>query len=134
MEMPLKILTIMNTKTLIVVLGPTAIGKTALCIHLAKHYNTEIISADSRQFYKELRIGSCAPNKKELSQIKHHLIHHLSIHETYNVFQFEKDALIYGYNLDNLCQNYKSIPPSAKSVGELALQNYDEWMEKNDFL
>ncbi len=54
----------MNTKTLIIILGPTAIGKTSLSIKLAKHYRTEIISADSRQFYKELKIGAAAPNKK----------------------------------------------------------------------
>ena len=57
-------LRIMNTKTLVVVLGPTAIGKTSLSINLAKHYNTEIISADSRQFYKELLIGSASSIKR----------------------------------------------------------------------
>ena len=69
MKMSLMILTnltTMNTKTLIVVLGPTAIGKTSLSIDLAKHYNTDIISADSRQFYKELLIGAAPPSEEEL--------------------------------------------------------------------
>ena len=60
----------MNTKTLIIILGPTAIGKTSISIKLAKHYNTQIISADSRQFYKELKIGAAPPSKKELSDRK----------------------------------------------------------------
>ena len=75
----------MNTKTLVVVLGPTAIGKTKLSINLAKHYNTEIVSADSRQFYKELLIGSAPPSKDELMEVQHHFIQHLSVSEDYNV-------------------------------------------------
>ena len=61
-------------KTLIAVVGPTAIGKTALSIKLANHYNTEIVSADSRQFYKEMTIGTAVPSKEELSVAKHHFI------------------------------------------------------------
>ena len=83
----------MNTKTLVVVLGPTAIGKTSLSINLAKHYNTEIISADSRQFYKELLIGSAPPSKDELQEVQHHFIQHLSVSEDYNVGKFEEDAI-----------------------------------------
>ncbi len=83
----------MTTKTLISVIGPTAIGKTALAIKLANHYNTEIISADSRQFFKEMHIGTAVPTAEELSQAKHHFIHHKSIQESYNVGAFEKDAL-----------------------------------------
>ena len=95
MVMPLMVLTnltTMNTKTLIVVLGPTAIGKTSLSIQLAKHYNTEIISSDSRQFYKELLIGAAPPSAKELSEVNHHFIQHLSVSEDYNVGKFEEDA------------------------------------------
>ncbi|MCF7560210.1 tRNA (adenosine(37)-N6)-dimethylallyltransferase MiaA [Sabulilitoribacter multivorans] len=80
-------------KYLISVIGPTAIGKTALSIKLAKYYNTEIISADSRQFFKEMHIGTAAPTKVELSEAKHHFIHHKSIQDDYNVGAFEKDAL-----------------------------------------
>ena len=61
-----------HKNTLIVIAGPTGIGKTALAIDVAKHFNTEIISADSRQFYKELKIGAAFPNRKELSAVKHH--------------------------------------------------------------
>ena len=83
----------MNTKTLIIVLGPTAIGKTSLSIQLAKHFNTEIISADSRQFYKELLIGAAPPNTEELKEVQHHFIQHLSVSEDYNVGKFEEDAI-----------------------------------------
>ncbi len=80
-------------KYLISIIGPTAIGKTALSIKLAQHFNTEIISADSRQFFKEMQIGTAAPTKEELTQAKHHFIHHKSIKNNYNVGAFEKDAL-----------------------------------------
>src|SRR5690606_3091333 len=80
-------------KFLISIVGPTAIGKTALSIKLAKHFNTEIISADSRQFFKDMQIGTAAPSSDELAAVKHHFIHHKSIQENYNVGAFEKDAL-----------------------------------------
>ncbi|WP_040492350.1 tRNA (adenosine(37)-N6)-dimethylallyltransferase MiaA [Xanthomarina gelatinilytica] len=81
------------TKTLISIVGPTAIGKTALSIKLANDFNTEIISADSRQFFKEMQIGTAAPTPSELAQAKHHFIHHKSVEDDYNVGAFEKDAL-----------------------------------------
>ncbi len=81
------------TKYLISIVGPTAIGKTALSIKLANYFKTEIISADSRQFFKEMSIGTAAPSKVELAAAKHHLIHHKSIQDIYNVGAFEKDAL-----------------------------------------
>lgn len=81
------------SKYLISIVGPTAIGKTSLSIELAQHFNTEIISADSRQFYKEMTIGTAAPTKEELNSAKHHFIHNKSIFEDYNVGAFEKDAL-----------------------------------------
>jgi len=80
-------------KILISIVGPTAIGKTALSIQLAKHFKTEIISADSRQFYKEMHIGTAAPSSEELQAAKHHFIRHKSIKDNYNVGDFEKDAL-----------------------------------------
>ncbi len=80
--------------TLIVVVGPTAIGKTTLAISLAKHFNTEIISADSRQFYKEMKIGTAVPSSEELSSAKHHFIQHKSVLENYSVGDFERDALV----------------------------------------
>lgn len=78
---------------LISVIGTTAIGKTSLSIKLAKYFNTEIISADSRQFYKEMQIGTAAPTLNELKQAKHHFIHHKSIKDNYSVGSFEKDAI-----------------------------------------
>lgn len=84
----------MNKKYLISIVGPTAIGKTALSVSLAKHYKTEIISADSRQFYKEMQIGTAAPTAEELGAAPHHFIHHKSVKEEYNVGSFEKDALL----------------------------------------
>ncbi len=82
-----------TNKTLIAVSGPTAIGKTALAIKLASYFNTEIISADSRQFYKEMTIGTAVPDKDELTAAPHHFIQHKSIHEAYNVGDYEKDVL-----------------------------------------
>ena len=81
------------TNYLISIVGPTAIGKTALSIKLAKYFNTEIISADSRQFFKEMQIGTAAPTPQELSQVKHHFIHHKSIEDNYSVGTFEKEAM-----------------------------------------
>lgn len=78
---------------LIAIVGPTAIGKTSLSIKLAEFFNTDIISADSRQFYKEMQIGTAAPTPQELSQVKHHFIHHKSIEDNYNVGAFEKEAI-----------------------------------------
>ncbi len=83
----------MSAKLLIAVVGPTAIGKTKLAIALAQHYNTEILSADSRQFYKEMRIGTAVPSFEELESVTHHFIQHKSIFEPYSVGDFERDAL-----------------------------------------
>ena len=83
----------MSNKQLIIIHGPTGIGKTTLSIELAKYYNTEIISCDSRQFYKELKIGTAPPNPQELAAVKHHFIHHLSVTDNYNVGAFEQDAI-----------------------------------------
>lgn len=83
-----------SKKSLIVILGPTAIGKTKLSIELAKKFNTEIISADSRQFYKEMNIGTAKPSKEELESAKHHFIGNLSVSDNYNVSMFEQQALL----------------------------------------
>ena len=82
-----------KTNTLITIVGPTAIGKTALSIELANHFNTEIISCDSRQFYKEMTIGTAVPDSEELAAATHHFIQNKSIFEEYNVGQFERDTL-----------------------------------------
>jgi tRNA dimethylallyltransferase len=83
----------LNNKNLIVIVGPTAIGKTSLSIDLANKFKCEIISADSRQFYKEISIGTAKPTDIELSQVPHHFINNLSIHDEYSAGKFELDAL-----------------------------------------
>lgn len=95
----------MNNATnniLISIVGPTAIGKTALSIKLANYFNTEIISADSRQFFKEMSIGTAAPTKEELAQAPHHFIHNKSVTEQYSVGSFEKEAI---HTLEKLHKN-----------------------------
>ena len=82
-----------DDRLLVVVAGPTAVGKTSFGIGLAGRFSTEIISADSRQFYREMQIGTAAPTADELSAVKHHFVHQLSIQEPYNVSRFETEAL-----------------------------------------
>ena len=91
-----------NNKTLISIVGPTAIGKTGLAIKLAQHYSTDIMSCDSRQFYKEMTIGTAVPSTSELAEAKHHFIQNISIHEKYSVGDFERDGLAF---LDEYFQN-----------------------------
>ena len=79
--------------TLITIVGPTAIGKTALSIKLANHFKSDILSSDSRQFFKEMTIGTAVPEPDELASAKHHFIQDRSIFEAYNVGEFERDAL-----------------------------------------
>ena len=81
------------SKTLIVIAGPTAAGKTALAIQVAKHFKTEIISADSRQFYREMSIGTAKPSKEELAAVRHHLIDSHSIKDFFSVGDFEKEVI-----------------------------------------
>ncbi|PZR02198.1 MAG: tRNA (adenosine(37)-N6)-dimethylallyltransferase MiaA [Flavobacterium psychrophilum] len=83
----------LQKKHLITVIGPTAIGKTALAIELAKHFKCEIISADSRQFFKEMAIGTAVPSKDELAAAKHHFIQNISIFDDYTVGDFEREAI-----------------------------------------
>lgn len=83
----------MSTKVLIAVVGPTAIGKTRLAISLAQYYKTAIISADSRQFYKEMKIGTAVPSTEEIKAAKHYFIQHKSILDSYSVGDFERDAI-----------------------------------------
>ncbi len=93
-------------KYLIVIVGPTASGKTSLAIKVAKKIKCEIISADSRQFFKEMNIGTAKPNEKELSKIKHHFINNLSVKDDYNAGNFENDAL---KTLDNLYKKFNYV-------------------------
>lgn len=91
-------------KYLITIVGPTAIGKTALSIKLAHQFNSEIISCDSRQFFKEMKIGTAVPSAEELASATHHFIQNKSIFENYTVGDFEKDGLL---KLDALFQKHQ---------------------------
>jgi tRNA dimethylallyltransferase len=82
----------LSNKRLIVIAGPTGVGKTRFAIQLAQHFKTEIISADSRQLFKELNIGVARPTKEELSTVKHHFIASHSIHEDYNAGKYEREV------------------------------------------
>lgn len=134
-------------KILFVIVGPTAIGKTALAIEVAKRLGTEIVSCDSRQFYKEMNIGVARPSDEELSAVKHHFIAHRSVVDSYNAFDFEQDALAKledlfgdkecavavggsGLYVDALCQGIALLPdPRPGLREELQLQLKQEGIE-----
>ena len=99
-----------SNNTLIVLLGPTGVGKTAASIAISKHIDAPIISADSRQFFKEMRIGTAAPTPQQLSLASHHFVGHKSITERYSCGMFEMDALEL---LSKIFENH----PSAILVG-----------------
>ena len=140
----MNLMSMKNTKRILVIVGPTAIGKTRLSIDLAKALNTEIISCDSRQFYKELLIGATPPNPKELSEVKHHFIQHLSVENGFNAGQFEIDAIAKikelhktkdtiiivggsGLYIDAICKGFDKMP---KISAELRIRLNQEFTEK----
>jgi tRNA dimethylallyltransferase len=96
----------MNNKHLIVILGPTGVGKTRVSIEIAKKLKTEIISCDSRQIYRELKIGTAVPSEKELAEAKHHFIQNKSIYDYYNASMFEFEVLDL---LENLFRKYRYV-------------------------
>lgn len=100
-------------KHLIVLLGPTGVGKTALSINLAKYYDSHIISADSRQFFKGLEIGTAAPTAEQLSCVPHHLVGMLDIADYYSASEFERDALL---TIENLHKTHDVIIASGGSM------------------
>jgi tRNA dimethylallyltransferase len=122
-------------KSLIVICGPTASGKSQLAIALAKHYNTEIISADSRQVYKEMKIGTARLSIPEMQGVKHHFTGFLSVTQEYNAGKFEQDALscvdkIFeknniailcggtGLYIDAVCKGLDNLPSADKKIRE----------------
>jgi tRNA dimethylallyltransferase len=113
-------------KHLITIVGPTAIGKTALSIDLANHYNCEIISCDSRQFFKEMAIGTAVPNSEELAAATHHFIQNKSIFDNYTVGDFEKEALI---KIEELFQNndYVILVGGSGLYVDAILKGFDEF-------
>jgi len=82
------------TKTLLVIAGPTAVGKTKLCVQIAQELQTEVVSADSRQFYQELSIGTAKPNLTEMQGVPHHFINSHHITELVSAGQYEREALL----------------------------------------
>jgi tRNA dimethylallyltransferase len=140
-----------NKKTVIIICGPTAAGKTAVAIELAKHFQTEIISADSRQCFKELNIGVARPSTKELQEVKHHFVASHSVYEEVNAAVFEKFALQKtnelfqqhdvivmvggtGLYLKAFSEGLDSIPDIAPAIRENIIRNYEikglEWLKQ----
>ena len=115
-------------KYLITIIGPTAIGKTSLSIVLANYFKCEIISCDSRQFYKEMTIGTAVPSKSELATVKHHFIQNKSIFENYTVGDFEKEAIT---KLDELflTNDYAIVVGGSGLYVDAILKGFDEFPE-----
>ena len=113
---------------LIIIIGPTAIGKTALSINLAQHYGCEILSCDSRQFFKEMKIGTAVPNEEELAAATHHFIQNKSIFENYTVGDFEKEAIV---KLDELFQknNLQIVVVGSGLYVNAILHGFDDFPE-----
>lgn len=128
-------------KHLIVIVGPTAIGKTAMSMQLAQHYDCEILSCDSRQFYREMTIGTAVPSNEELTTAKHHFIHNRSVTENYTVGDFEKEAIaklkeLYaekdfailvggsGLYVDAVLKGFDDFPEIATEIRDLVSNNY----------
>lgn len=117
-------------KYLITVIGPTAIGKTSLSILLATHYNCEIVSCDSRQFFKEMTIGTAVPSSAELAAIPHHFIQNKSIFENYTVGDFEKEAIAKIEELF-LTHDYVVLVGGSGLYVNAVLKGFDEFPEIN---
>ena len=115
-------------KYLITIIGPTAIGKTALSIQLAQHFDCDIISCDSRQFFKEMTIGTAVPNAAELASATHHFIHNKSIFEHYTVGDFEKEAIA---KLDELflTNDYAILVGGSGLYVDAILKGFDDFPE-----
>ncbi len=130
-------------KTLIVIAGPTASGKTAFAIEMAKALDTVILSADSRQFYKEMNIGTAAPTEEELGQVKHYFVHHISIEDKYDVADYEQDVMQLlnglfkthdtviitggsGLFIDAVCHGIDTMPDVWPEIREKVQKLFDE--------
>jgi tRNA dimethylallyltransferase len=128
---------------LITIIGPTAIGKTSLSIALAQHFDCDIISCDSRQFFKEMKIGTAVPNEEELASATHHFIQNKSIFENYTVGDFEKEAISKldelflknniqimvggsGLYVDAVLKGFDSFPEIDSQVRDEVRLNYEE--------
>lgn len=133
----------MSDKYLVVIAGPTASGKTATAIKVAKALGTVIISADSRQFYKEIPIGTAAPTKEEQTEIQHYMIHNLSVEDKYDVADYENDVLSLlnklflnhdtvvltggsGLFIDAVCNGIDAIPDISEENRKLVNELYEK--------
>ena len=148
----------MNKKILVVIGGPTCVGKSETCIKLAKYYDTEIISADSRQFYKELNIGVAKLSKKKLSTVKHYLINNVSVTKNYSIGKyitdftnilnelFKKKEIVFlcggsGLYIESVCVGLDKIPKIKPGIREKlqeqlknnGLKNLTDQLKKYDF-
>ena len=135
----------MSNSTLIVITGPTAVGKTALTIDLAREYNTPVINADSRQIYRELKIGTAAPTEEQLHQAQHYFVGTKSIHDYYNASMYEQEVmsllsesptqihLLSGGSMmyiDAVCNGIDDIPTVRDDIREKMKRRYqDEGLE-----
>jgi tRNA dimethylallyltransferase len=139
-------------KTCIVISGPTAVGKTSIAVELASHFGTEIISADSRQCYKELNVGVAKPDEVDLQKVKHHFISSHSINESVTAVEFENYALnaiekIFknndvavlvggtGLYIKAFCSGFDPIPPVAPEIRNAIIQQYEllgiDWLTES---
>lgn len=132
-----------QNKTLLVVLGPTGVGKTEISLRLAEHFHCPIISSDSRQFYRELKIGTAAPTANQLARVKHYFIGSHSIHDEYNAGQYEIDVMALLHELflkhdvvmlvggsmmyiDAVCNGIDDIPSVDAQTREYWTNQYEE--------
>ena len=141
----------MNKKTCIIIAGPTAVGKTAIAVEITKHFSTEIISADSRQCYKELNIGVAKPSPEELQEVHHYFINSHSIQDNFSAADYEKYALTAvneifkknniavmvggtGLYIKAFCTGLDEIPAVDESIRQQIIKNYEEqgiaWLQQ----
>ena len=133
----------MHQKKLIVLVGPTAVGKTSVAIAVARHFGTEIISADSRQIFRELTIGTAKPSPAELEQVPHHFINSHSVHEPYDAAEYSRDALLLiserftqhdrlilcggsGLYVKAVCEGFDEIPEVPEAIRENLMKEYEQ--------
>lgn len=141
----------MNEKTCVIIAGPTAVGKTAAAITIARHFNTAIISADSRQCFKEMTIGVAKPSTSELQQVHHYFINSHSIHDDVNAVVFEQYALqaageIFQHNnvavvcggtglyIKAFCEGLDDMPPVSLTIRQAITEQYEQqglaWLQQ----
>ncbi len=131
-------------KRLMVIAGPTAVGKTRVAIELAKHFKTEIISADSRQVFKEMNIGTAKPSTAELKEVRHHFIDYKSVTEDFDAGQFEREAIGVlerlfdqydnvimcggsGMYIRAVCEGFDDMPTVAAEIRQQIVSDYNQF-------